>query len=496
MYGFSTDLANFEFYNGTTWLHPAWLESTGTQSFVGPITVNTAGAAAVSISSGQIIVPTSQSLALQVRTAGQSITMGATAAGLGNALTVTVNANGNTAGGASPNTVTVGNVISAPFYKTPGNTYTLSGSTVLQPFLMTTNFAGSTSGILRPYQFNISSDTVDALSAPTAPTAVTITYNVGGVGTKGGRIAFQPTINVNAAISGDTSQQQYQPVYSQAQASVNVGGTNTSSGSRGFLYGTSAQAILYSGATNWSLINGGGEIDVMVETGASVRDIYGLSIIFLSGHGVAGAGENQAIAIASQNGALASWTRGLGFGNNGGDWSFASTASLIGTTIQTTYGGAARSAKLPPQLATRGVELDSVNFSQQSGSFLRGPAFDVDGTGQANVAGGLFFGTNATGYKVDVPAVNTVTAVAISVAGTGSAGLNNYYPADIVYGTSSPTKGQYLVATTKVLNATVVNGGTGGTPGAVTIIGTTGTGTKFQATGTINGSGVRRARSS
>lgn len=38
--------------------------------------------------------------------------------------------------------------------------------------------------------------------------------------------------------------------------------------------------------------------------------------------------------------------------------------------------------------------------------------------------------------------------------------------------------------------AIIVNGGTGGTPGAVTITGTTGTGTVFQATGTINPAGV------
>lgn len=39
-------------------------------------------------------------------------------------------------------------------------------------------------------------------------------------------------------------------------------------------------------------------------------------------------------------------------------------------------------------------------------------------------------------------------------------------------------------------SAAVVAGGTGGAPGAVTLTGTTGTGTKFQATGTINGGGV------
>lgn len=148
MYGFSTDLANFEFYNGTSWLHPAWLEATGTQSFVGPITVNTAGAAAVTISSGQLIVPTSQSLALQVRTAGQSITMGATGAGLGNALTATVNSGGNTAQSASPNLVTVGNMLQVPFYLSSTGGYSITGdSTWVSPMTLSANFTGTNTAV-------------------------------------------------------------------------------------------------------------------------------------------------------------------------------------------------------------------------------------------------------------------------------------------------------------------------------------------------------------
>jgi hypothetical protein len=47
-----------------------------------------------------------------------------------------------------------------------------------------------------------------------------------------------------------------------------------------------------------------------------------------------------------------------------------------------------------------------------------------------------------------------------------------------------------LANTTFVENATVNAGGTGGTPGAVVVTGTTGTGTKFQANGIISAGGV------
>ena len=46
------------------------------------------------------------------------------------------------------------------------------------------------------------------------------------------------------------------------------------------------------------------------------------------------------------------------------------------------------------------------------------------------------------------------------------------------------------VATTQVVSATVADGGTGGTPGTQTVTGTTGTGTKFQASVTVNGGGA------
>ncbi len=78
--------------------------------------------------------------------------------------------------------------------------------------------------------------------------------------------------------------------------------------------------------------------------------------------------------------------------------------------------------------------------------------------------------------------VKSATGV-VTVAGTG-------YTNPTVAITGGGGSGATGTLDTKVITATVVAGGTGGTPGAVTITGTTGTGTKFQATGTINGSGI------
>ena len=70
---------------------------------------------------------------------------------------------------------------------------------------------------------------------------------------------------------------------------------------------------------------------------------------------------------------------------------------------------------------------------------------------------------------------------------------SGYVPADTITltGGTETTNGILTVATTQVGSITAIaNGGTGGTPGAVTLTGTTGTGTKFQATGVISAGGV------
>ncbi len=78
-----------------------------------------------------------------------------------------------------------------------------------------------------------------------------------------------------------------------------------------------------------------------------------------------------------------------------------------------------------------------------------------------------------------------------AIVGTGIVSvIGSGYTSPTVSITGGGGSGAAGTLTTKVLTATVVSGGTGGTPGAVTLTGTTGTGTKVQCTGTINGSGV------
>lgn len=156
LFGYAVNLDDYEFWFATAqeWRHPAWLEAPGTQSFRGPIRVNTDGAAPVTIASGSISVPASQNLTMQLATAGQTMTFGATGAGLGNVLTLTPQANGNAVFGAAPNDATVTNRLTVGTLRTPGSTYALSGTRTPTAFSGTGSTATATfaaiSGVVIP----------------------------------------------------------------------------------------------------------------------------------------------------------------------------------------------------------------------------------------------------------------------------------------------------------------------------------------------------------
>ena len=88
-------------------------------------------------------------------------------------------------------------------------------------------------------------------------------------------------------------------------------------------------------------------------------------------------------------------------------------------------------------------------------------------------------------------ASTTVLSLTVGVRGANTPGTG-YAPADTITlagGTQTSPVG-VTVATTRVLAAAVVAGGTGGTNGTQTVTGTTGTGTKFQASVTIAGNAI------
>lgn len=117
-------------------------------------------------------------------------------------------------------------------------------------------------------------------------------------------------------------------------------------------------------------------------------------------------------------------------------------------------------------------------------------AVNAAGTGYAptdvvTLNGGVPVNGAAT---VSVDTTKLVSAT-INAAGTAMVAGTTVLTLVAVGGTmgTAPT---LTVATTKVVSATVAAAGSGGTPGTQTVTGTTGTGTKFQASVTVDGGGT------
>lgn len=116
-----------------------------------------------------------------------------------------------------------------------------------------------------------------------------------------------------------------------------------------------------------------------------------------------------------------------------------------------------------------GSSIDSVTVTT-AGSYSSIPTISTSGSG----IGAAFSPT--------MKAVSNTVATAQSSAGS-------YAPADTITltGGTFTTASILTVSSTKVQSATVAAGGSGGADGTQTVTGTTGTGTKFQASVTISG---------
>lgn len=137
------------------------------------------------------------------------------------------------------------------------------------------------------------------------------------------------------------------------------------------------------------------------------------------------------------------------------------------------------------------------------GAITAGTGFTSIGTVAIAPTGGtLTAGVSPADPAQVIPtSIKCVTATVASAAAAGAAvALNDTFTATGgtlaaagPYGNGTTTAGaltKLTVNALQVVSAVVNAGGSGGTPGAVTVTGTTGTGTKWQGTGTISSGGA------
>jgi hypothetical protein len=166
------------------------------------------------------------------------------------------------------------------------------------------------------------------------------------------------------------------------------------------------------------------------------------------------------------------------------------TVTATGANL-TTSGTAARAAipkmlsgEFPRFIRVAATVAASVRLGAQAAA--TSGVISAAGTGYVPADTVTLTGGTASAQAVLTVATTKIISAAINAAGTG------YAPGDTVTvaGGTATTAAIFNITHTKAVSATVAVGGTGGTSGTQTVTGTTGTGTKFQASVTIAGGAI------
>jgi hypothetical protein len=361
-----------------------------------------------------------------------------------------------------------------------------TGGVGVSPLWINGNQSGTTTGFNPIFHgITIATDTLAANPARNVTAfAVIDQIAAGATGSRNGiRSIVQTaaaTTNVPALVSGQF----------YATSNFSHGGTDTSTGAIGAVTAINPNASV-SGTNMFSVV--GNETNVAIHTGGSAGIKFGIQVVNASDDAVKATNENAGYKLASAHNTAAATVVGFDFGfqfnSNSQQNPMDPQGTMVGAiqVLPQTIGNITQNK---PYLAKYGLDFSLMNFSQASGASIFAPGFAVDGTGRITFANGILSAVSG-GIQLDTPN-QIATAAVIATAGAPSFSVNayagNFWPGDVVYG---PSKGsQYLVATTKVMLATVVAGGTGGTPGTATVTGTTGTGTPFQASVTVSAGGA------
>lgn len=255
-----------------------------------------------------------------------------------------------------------------------------------------------TSGQASYHTISINSDSVNTTTGGSAP---------------GGLSWFHVSGNVSTGATGNRT---------GIIGLVNVAGTSSNTfGSGGYfvaLAGLATQTINDQtpvfGANILAQVNAGVtvsqgplacEFDVGSAAGTNPRAKKGIEVVTLALDGATGTlGTDHAIGIVAQpNGTTTGWPMGLQFGDYYGWWPMAATSTLIGTHAGNIPGGLAMAAAW-------GIDFSAVTFS---GGTIRGPGFQVNGSGIVTAAS-VQCGTTAG------PTWTTGSAAPAAVAPVGS----------------------------------------------------------------------------
>lgn len=197
-----------------------------------------------------------------------------------------------------------------------------------------------------------------------------------GRGTNGQGGAIQGTTYI-ATSPAQASNQLNQFAAGQfiTQNTVNLGGTNLTTGAVGAIFGLGASAYATNTATDLLNVTGA-ELDAGIYTGASSNSFSVLSLATLGSHAVAGGTYDTSLSISAASGALGV-TNGILFSNYNGQQPLSTSGCVICTQGSSTV--------------TTGIDFSSYTFT---GNFLNfGSNFSVTHSGTATFGNTVAVGT-------------------------------------------------------------------------------------------------------
>ena len=163
----------------------------------------------------------------------------------------------------------------------------------------------------------------------------------------------------------------------QATANSNAGGTAITT--NGSVFGANVIAQIKTGATYFNSVIGA-EVDIVAKE--AVLDKIGLALVPWVGDTTSGSRTDALLVFGRNVSSSVGMDYGAVFGSPLGWWPIKSTGTLIGAPYT-------ENASLPPgpsRAAAWGVDFSPVAFS---GGFLKGPGFQVDGSGNTTTGSAL-----------------------------------------------------------------------------------------------------------
>ena len=293
----------------------------------------------------------------------------------------------------------------------------LSGSTTLQQIIQVSGVISGNSTLGGQTSLNLATVGSASDSATVSNTMnMLYAYDYLSAGWSGSRSAMYAETQTEAATTGVGNA--LVSIASNATTAFNMGGTNATTGAAGAIWGADLVAQASTGATYLSGLTGI-EVDIVQQSGSSVKRSIGEQIVHQGAHAVQGLTTDAALVFVDQISATKGWKNAISIGDLGGQWPVDPNGYLIATRYNTNESGI-------PSLAAGGIDFNSASFtgsgSAGGGYVLRGDGVRINpstGNGGAVQAGFASLNSTATGASLDTNYKQMTGTPTVAAGGTG-----------------------------------------------------------------------------